>query len=74
MIIEESENLTVRERSQLEALVDRYSGSAPFRPLDMFSVNFASAASIFGLGATYIIVLLQFKVGDPGIVDKTGGE
>ena len=34
------------------------------RPLDMFDVNYATAASLIGLTTTYVIVLLQFKLSD----------
>ena len=45
-------------------LIDRFGSSAPLRPKDIFDVNFASAASLAGLVVTYVIVLLQFKLGD----------
>ena len=52
------------ERCQLDVLITRYSNPGPIRPLDMFNLNFASAASSAGLLLTYLIVLMQFRAGE----------
>ena len=62
--LREAEKMTVRESVHLEVLIDKFSESCPFRPLDMFDVNFSTAASLSGLALTYVIVLMQFREGD----------
>ncbi len=39
-------------------------GSSPLSPLNIFSLDYSSAAALAGLILTYMMVLLQFKVGD----------
>ena len=56
--------LNHEEMSQLDVLITRYSNPGPMRPLDMFNLNFASAASTAGLLLTYLIVLMQFRAGE----------
>ncbi len=62
--------MSAKESSQISYLLDEFSSSSPLYPLDICEVNFGSAASISGLVFTYIIVLLQMKVGD----STAGGE
>ncbi len=57
-------SLDEEERARLDVLVERFSTEAPIQPMHVFNVNFATGASLSGLVLTYIIVLLQFKVGD----------
>ena len=59
----DSEN-TTKEEIELDVLIDKFSKHSPFRPLDMFDANFATLASLAGLAFTYVIVLLQFKIGE----------
>ena len=56
--------LNQEEKCQLDVLITRYSNPGPIRPLDIFNLNFASAASTAGLLLTYLIVLMQFRAGD----------
>lgn len=56
--------MTMKELCQFEVLVDWFSLAAPVRPMDMFNLNFSSAATLVGLVITYMLVLLQFKIGD----------
>ena len=56
--------MSVRETVHMEVLIEKFSKSCPFRPLDMFDVNFSTAASLAGLGFTYVIVLMQFREGE----------
>ena len=42
-------------------LISRFSTEAPFRPMDIFYLNFSNGASLLGLTFTYTIVLVQFK-------------
>ena len=62
--LREAERMSVRESVHMEVLIDKFSESSPFRPLDMFDVNFSTAASLAGLAFTYVIVLMQFREGD----------
>ena len=64
--LREAERMSVRESVHMEVLIDKFSVSCPFRPLDMFDVNFSTAASLAGLVFTYVIVLMQFREGDAG--------
>ena len=45
-------------------LIDKFSVSCPFQPMDFFDVNLANATAMFSLCFTYVIVLLQFKIAD----------
>ena len=49
----------------MDELLEEFSAPCPIQPLDIFDMNFANVASLAGLAFTYIIVLLQFKIGDP---------
>ena len=64
LLIVESSRVSPMERAQAEVLIDRFGRAAPIRPLDVFDVNYATAASVSGLILTYVIVLLQFKMSD----------
>ena len=56
--------LTVQQNCALDILIENYSVECPVRPLDIFNLNYSTALSAFGLCFTYVIVLLQFKVGE----------
>lgn len=58
------DKLSARNEVELDVLIDKFSASSPFRPLDMFDANYSTLASLAGLSFTYVIVLLQFKIGD----------
>ena len=62
--IHKIEQMSPKEEIELDVLIDKFSKHSPFRPLDMFDANFATLASLAGLAFTYVIVLLQFKIGD----------
>ena len=53
--------MNVTEKSKMDILIIRFSKSGPIRPLDIFNLNYASAASTIGLLVTHIIVLMQFR-------------
>ena len=61
----EAEHMTTKQSVQMEVLVGQFSVSCPFRPLDIFDVNFGTTLSLAGLAFTYVIVLMQFRIGDP---------
>ena len=56
--------LDLPSKSYLEVTIERYSRSAPIRPMGIFDLNSGSAMSIAGLLLTYLIVLFQFKLTD----------
>ena len=45
-------------------LLDNFSEECPFTPLGVLDVNLSNAVSMAGLSFTYVIVLLQFQIGD----------
>ena len=53
--------MKVTEKNKMDILILRFSETGPIRPLDIFNLNYASAASTIGLLVTYIIVLMQFR-------------
>ena len=57
--------MTTKQSVQMEVLSGQFAVSCPFRPLDIFDVNFGTALSLGGLTFTYVIVLMQFRIGDP---------
>ena len=57
--------MTPKQSALMDELLEEFSAPCPIQPLDMFDMNFANVASLAGLAFTYIIVLLQFKIGDP---------
>ena len=57
--------MTPSQSALMDELLDEFSAHCPIQPLDIFDMNFANVASLAGLAFTYIIVLLQFKIGDP---------
>ena len=63
LAIDASDTLNSKRRSQLDFLCEHFSSESPFRPLNVCGINFSSAASLGGLIFTYMIVLLQFKLG-----------
>ncbi len=62
IVVAGATDLSLRELSQYEMLVDWFAKSSPIRPKDMFNLNFSSAATICGIVMTYMLVLVQFKV------------
>ncbi len=64
LAIDNANGSTERERAEVEYLIGEFSASSPLRPMKACNVNFSAAASLTALIITYIIVLLQFKVGD----------
>ncbi len=62
--IEEADAMSPRESQQLAFLLEHYSSESPLQPLNACNINYASGASLAGLIFTYIIVLLQFKMGE----------
>ncbi len=66
ILASESDKLSPADRTKIDLLIDRFAngGLAPIRPADVFDLNMASAASIAGIIFTYVIVLMQFNVGD----------
>ena len=61
----EADLMTPKQSALMDELLEEFSAPCPIQPLDMFDMNFANVASLAGLAFTYIIVLLQFKIGDP---------
>ncbi len=66
-LVDEANQISASERTGLQVLISRYGNPSPFRPADVFDMNFASAASVGGLILTYVIVLMQFKLGDSSV-------
>ena len=55
-----------KEERQLEVLISHFSATtSPIRPYAVFNMDTANFVSVGGLIITYLIVLLQFKLGDP---------
>ena len=57
-------DLPSKSQKAVEVAVDKFSISAPIRPMEMFNLNLANGASLAGLILTYIFVLYSFKFGD----------
>ena len=53
----------------MEHLMEEFSSPCPIRPADMFDMNLATMISLAGLLLTYVIVFLQFKMGEGGAGD-----
>ena len=66
-----ADKLERKEEKQLEVLISHFSApSSPVRPCDVFNMDAANFVSVGGLIITYLIVLLQFKLGDSN--DRSG--
>ncbi len=58
-------NVTDSEKAKMDSLIGQLSrDSAPMRPMDVFNLNSASFVSLGGIIFTYMLVLLQLKIGD----------
>ena len=57
-------HLTRVQEVNLETLIEKFAKDSPIRPAEIFSLNYSDGLSALGLGLTYVIVLLQFKVGE----------
>lgn len=57
--------LSPGELVNLEVVIERFSSRPTIRPMDCFNLNLSTGVSLAGLLITYIIVLLQFRIGDP---------
>ena len=64
ILILKANDISKKKRVELEVLIDHFSLSCPFKPMDILDLNLANATTFAGLGFTYVIVLLQFKVAD----------
>ena len=59
---------------RMDYLMEEFSSPCPIRPADMFDMNLATMISLAGLLLTYVIVFLQFKMGeDAGDIADTVG-
>ena len=56
--------LDSEDRVRMEYLMEEFSAPCPIRPADMFDMNLATMISLAGLLLTYVIVFLQFKIGE----------
>ena len=61
LLIEEAENMSTRQRTEMDVLINRFAHTTPLRPKNTFDMNYATGASLGGLILTYVIVLVQFK-------------
>ena len=65
ILITFADKLERKEERQLEVLISHFSATtSPIRPCDVFNMDTANFVSVGGLIITYLIVLLQFKLGD----------
>ena len=62
-------DLPSKTQKTVEVAIERYSKSAPIRPMDMFNLNVANGASLAGFMLAYLLVLYSFKFGD-NFLDK----
>ena len=62
--IEHFRHLDPEDNVKLDHLMAEFSVPYPIRPADMFDMNLATMISLAGLLLTYVIVFLQFKVGE----------
>ncbi len=70
----QSDRLSHKVLAKLDLLLSRLAQHAsPLRPLGVFSIDRATAVSLAGVILTYMVVLLQFKVGDVGTVEYYAG-
>ena len=60
----EFESLSAKELNDLGLLVGHFEVQSPLRPMDIFNLNRSSSASVAGLVITYMIILLQMKLGE----------
>ena len=60
-----ADKLARKQEKKLEVLISHFSAAcSPVRPCDVFNMDAANFVSVGGLIITYLIVLLQFKVGE----------
>ena len=55
LLIEEAENMSTRQRTEIDVLIKRFANTAPLRPKDTFDMNYATGTSLGGLLLTYVI-------------------
>ena len=53
--------MTEEEKCLLNLLIDQCSNPNPVCPKHVFALNYSTGISAFGLGLTYVIVLIQFR-------------
>ena len=51
-------------RYQLDSLEEQLGVESPIRPMKGFKLDFSTVLGLFGLMATYTIILLQFKISE----------
>ncbi len=59
-----SSRLDAADERRLDTLIEFLSCPSPLRPLDIFNVNLSSGVALLGLILTYMIILLQLKLGE----------
>jgi hypothetical protein len=62
LLMEYHETLSKSERFRGKILIKRYDTNAPIRPWEGFDLNLATAISAAGLVATYLVILIQFRL------------
>ena len=51
---------------RIEMLSDQFLTVSSYKPSDAFELNYSTGVTAAGIILTYIIVLMQFKVGEQG--------
>ena len=47
LLIEEAENMSTRQRTEMDVLINRFTNTTPLRPKDTFDMNYASIMTLF---------------------------
>lgn len=58
------EDLDENECNILHLLINQYDDASPIRPKDTIDLNYNTELTAAGLMLTYMVVLLQFKIGE----------
>ncbi len=55
-----SKRLTI----EFEALIKSFETKMPLRPMDLFNLTLSSGLNAFSILITYVVIMLQFKIGE----------
>ena len=58
--------MSEKEKCLLDIMLDNTSSCCPVRPHNTFDLNYSTGLSALGLCLTYVIVLIQFRISEPG--------
>ncbi len=60
----EAHRMSANSIFEFNAMIKSFGAKTPIRPLDLFDLKMSSGLSAFSMLVTYVVIILQFKIGE----------